>query len=180
MLIPRWQKVPVAALTVRLKDKATNARTALKESVRLFKPETVIGWHQAMVRRKWTFKQGRKPGRPPIDSELEGWILQVARDNPGLGFEKLEGELRKVGLEVSATTIRTVYNDTTCRLRRNAHGRAAPGARFWPITKTSFWRATFLPWRRSRCRPCMCFFSLSMAHARCISRGAPRIQSSSG
>jgi putative transposase len=106
--IPRWQQVPLAALTVRLKDKASNARTALKESVRLFKPATVIGWHQAMVRRKWTFKQGRKPGRPPIDSELEGWILQVARDNPGLGCEKLEGELRKVGLDVSATTIRTV------------------------------------------------------------------------
>jgi putative transposase len=55
-----------------------------------------------------TFRQGKKPGRPPIDSELEGWILQVARDNLGLGFEKLEGELRKLGLEVSATTIRTV------------------------------------------------------------------------
>jgi putative transposase len=91
-----------------MKDKAANARTAVKESVRLFKPETVLGWHQAMVRRKWTFKQGRKPGRPPIDSELEGWILQVARDNPGLGCEKLEGELRKIGLDVSATTIRTV------------------------------------------------------------------------
>ena len=78
------------------------------ESVRLFKPETVIGWHRAAVRRKWTFQQGRKRGRPPVDSELEGWILQVARDNPTLGYDKLEGELRKLGFEVSATTIRTV------------------------------------------------------------------------
>jgi putative transposase len=106
--IPRWQKVPLAALTVQMKDRASNARTALRESVCLFKPATVRGWHQAMVRRKWTFKQGSKPGRPLIDSELEGWILQVARDNPGLGCEKLEGELRKIGLAVSATTIRTV------------------------------------------------------------------------
>jgi putative transposase len=106
--IPRWQKVPLAVLTVRLKNKATNVRTTLTESVRLFKPESMIGWHRELVRRKWTFKQGRKPGRPPIDSELEAWIVQVARDNPGLGFEKLEGELRKIGLEASATTIRTV------------------------------------------------------------------------
>jgi hypothetical protein len=78
--IPRWQKLPLAALTVRLKDKASNAREALADNVRLFKPDTVIGWHRALVRRKWTFKQGRKPGRPPIDSDLDGWILQVARD----------------------------------------------------------------------------------------------------
>jgi putative transposase len=106
--IPRWQKVPLAALTVRMKDKASNAREALAESIRLFKPDTVIGWHRALVRRKWTFKQGRKPGRPPIDREQEAWILQVARDNPTLGYDKLEGELRKLGIEVGATTIRTV------------------------------------------------------------------------
>ena len=106
--IPRWQKVPLAALTVRMKDKASNAREALAESVRLFKPDTVIGWHRALVRRKWTFKQGRKPGRPPIDREQEAWILQVARDNPTLGYDKLEGELRKLGIDVGATTIRTV------------------------------------------------------------------------
>jgi hypothetical protein len=44
-----------------------------------------------------TFKPGRKPGHLSIDSELEGWILQVARDNPMLGYNKLEGELRKLG-----------------------------------------------------------------------------------
>jgi hypothetical protein len=60
------------------------------------------------VRRKWTFKQERKRGRPPLDSELEGWILQVARDNPILGYDKLEGELRKLGFDVGATTICTV------------------------------------------------------------------------
>ena len=38
--IPRWQKVPLAAVAVRMKDKATNAREALAESVRLFKPDT--------------------------------------------------------------------------------------------------------------------------------------------
>jgi putative transposase len=106
--IPRWQKVPLAALAVRMKDKASNAREGLVESVRLFKPDTVIGWHQAMVRRKWTFKQGRKLGRPSINSEQEAWILQVARDNPTLGYDKLEGELRKLGIDVGATTIRTV------------------------------------------------------------------------
>jgi hypothetical protein len=63
--IPRWQKVPSAVLTVRVKDKASNARDGLAESVRLFKPAALIDWHRAIVRRKWIFKQGRKPERPP-------------------------------------------------------------------------------------------------------------------
>jgi hypothetical protein len=55
--IPRWQKVPLAVVALRLKQKASHSRQALEESVRLFKPATVIGWHREAVRRKWTFQQ---------------------------------------------------------------------------------------------------------------------------
>lgn len=50
--IPHWQKVPLAALAMRLKNKAANVQEVLDESMRLFKPETLIGWHRAIVRRK--------------------------------------------------------------------------------------------------------------------------------
>jgi len=63
--IARWQKVPLVTLTERLKEKTTNSHRRLKESLLLFKPDTLKGWHRELVRRKWTFKQGRKPGRPP-------------------------------------------------------------------------------------------------------------------
>jgi len=106
--IPRWQKVPLVAIVLRLKQTTSDARQALEDSVRLFKPATVLGWHRAIVRRKWTFRQEHQPGRPPIDAELEQWILRVARDNPGLGYDKLKGELRKLGFKVSQTTIRIV------------------------------------------------------------------------
>jgi hypothetical protein len=43
-------------LTSRRLLTASNAREALAESVRLFKPDTPIGRHRAIVRRKWTFK----------------------------------------------------------------------------------------------------------------------------
>jgi len=106
--IPRWQKVPLAVLAVRLKERAQQGRVALEARVRLFKPDTVIGWHRAIVQRKWTYRQGQKPGRPPLDAELEHWILLVARENPGLGYEKLVGELRKLGFKVSKTAVSTV------------------------------------------------------------------------
>ena len=41
--IPRWQKVPLAMLAVRLKERARNGRVALETSMRLFRPVTVIG-----------------------------------------------------------------------------------------------------------------------------------------
>jgi hypothetical protein len=91
--IPRWQKVPLVALVLRLKQKTSHARQALEDSVRLFKPATVLDWHREIVRRKWTYQRKSQSGRPPIDAELEQWILRVARDNPGLGYDKLTGEL---------------------------------------------------------------------------------------
>lgn len=103
--IPRWQKVPLAAMAARLKAATAHSHAALTEGIRLFKPDTLLGWHRELVRLKWTFKQGRKPGRPSIDDELERWIVQVALDNPCLGYEKLEGEMKKLGFEVSHTTI---------------------------------------------------------------------------
>jgi hypothetical protein len=62
--IPRWQKVPLAMLVVRLKERTRDGRVALEGSVRLFRPATVVGWHRAIVRRKWIYQQRRKPGRP--------------------------------------------------------------------------------------------------------------------
>jgi putative transposase len=106
--IPRWQKVPLAVVAYRLKQKASHSRQVLEGSIRLSRPATVIGWHREAVRRKWSYQQKGQPGRPPIDAELGQWILPVARDNPGLGYDKLKGELRKLGLRASPTTIRTV------------------------------------------------------------------------
>jgi putative transposase len=141
--IARWQKVPLAVVAVRLKQNARHSRQALEDSIRLFKPATVIGWHRAAVRRKWTYQQKGQPGRPPIDAELEQWILRVARDNPGLGYDKLKGELRKLGWRASPTTIRRCCSDMGFHPRPNGPGREAPGARFSITTKNSFWRAIF-------------------------------------
>ena len=41
--IPRWQKVPLAALAVRVNDKASNAREALADSVGLFQTRHTRG-----------------------------------------------------------------------------------------------------------------------------------------
>lgn len=105
--IPRWQKVPLAALARRLQQVAHQGRTALADRGRLFQPATLIGWHRELVQRTWTI-QPPCPAGPPVTEEVEQWIVRIARENPGLGYEKLEGKLRKLGFQVSKTTIGTV------------------------------------------------------------------------
>src|SRR2546427_11464579 len=48
----------------------------------LVQPETVLGWHRELVRRRWeAFGRRRGPGRPCLDPELQKLILQMAKDN---------------------------------------------------------------------------------------------------
>src|SRR5664280_2125902 len=74
----------------------------------LVTPATLLRWHRELVRRKWTYRRTGRPGRPPIDPGVRAPILRLARENPRWGCVRIEGELRKLGLRVSATTIRTL------------------------------------------------------------------------
>ena len=106
--IAYWQKVPLAVLAHRLKQNSHQAKEKLEATILLFRPATLITWPREAVRRKWTYQQRRKPGRPPTDPELEYWIVRLAKENPGLGYEKLEGELEKLGFTVCPMTVKNV------------------------------------------------------------------------
>jgi transposase InsO family protein len=66
------------------------------------------------VRKKWTYGKKGLPGRPPIDPEVRDLILRIAKENPRWGCVRIGGELQKLGIAVSATTIRTLL--ATARL----------------------------------------------------------------
>ena len=75
----------------------------------LVKPETVLGWHRALVRRKWAAYHGRpQRGRPPISADCRQLIVRMARENPRWGYFRIRGELMKLGHRMAATTIRSV------------------------------------------------------------------------
>ena len=75
----------------------------------LVRPETVLGWHRALVRRQWAAYRGRpRRGRPPLSDECREVIIRMARENPRWGFFRIRGELLKLGQTVAATTIRSV------------------------------------------------------------------------
>jgi putative transposase len=70
-------------------------------------PQTLLRWHRELVRRKWA-QPRRSPGRPPIDSRVRELVLRFAGENPGWGYPRIAGELRKLGLRVSPSTIRRI------------------------------------------------------------------------
>jgi putative transposase len=73
------------------------------------RPETLLRWHRELVRRQWAaFGRRRRPGRPPLTATSRALILQLAQENPGWGYQRIRGELLKLGHSVSATTIRAL------------------------------------------------------------------------
>ena len=89
---------------------AAASRHLARETWRAFlvTPQTVLRWHRELVRRKWVRGTGPRPGRPPLSAATRPLILRFARENPRWGYQRIQGELSKLGLPVSATTIRTL------------------------------------------------------------------------
>jgi putative transposase len=73
----------------------------------LVRPETLLRWHRQLVAKHWTYPH-RAPGRPPIDEEVRELVLRLARENGSWGYVRIVGELRKLGIDVSASFVRNV------------------------------------------------------------------------
>jgi hypothetical protein len=116
----------------------------LEACVVLVKPETVLKWHRELVRRKWTFQRPNVGGRPRLEPDLEALIVRLARENPRMGYDQIQGELLKLGYDLDRITVRNV-------MRRHHRPPA-------PRRGQSSWR-TFLKHYRQKMLACD-FFTL--------------------
>jgi putative transposase len=71
----------------------------------LVKPATLLGWHRRLVAGAWPYPRG--PGRPPLEEDLQALVVRLAREHPRWGYQRIHGALLRLGVQVSATAIRT-------------------------------------------------------------------------
>jgi putative transposase len=81
----------------------------VKWSVFLVTPATLLRWRRWMVAKRWTY--ARRPGRPPIAKERRALIVRLARENPRWGYQRIVGELKGLGIVVSATTVKKILRE---------------------------------------------------------------------
>jgi putative transposase len=84
-------------------------RKALEEVATAALPDTILAWYRRLVARKFDGSRAHRPaGRPPIDKEVEGLIVRMAKENRSWGYDRIVGALANLGYRVSDQTVGNV------------------------------------------------------------------------
>ena len=76
------------------------------DTLRIFKPDTLVRWHRRGFRLYWTWRSRfRRGGRPRVPKEVRNLIRRISQDNPLWGAPRVHGELLMLGVDVSQATV---------------------------------------------------------------------------
>ena len=81
-------------------------RKALEDVANIVKPDTLMGWYQRQVARKFDGSKSRRyPGRPRIDNEIEQLVVRMAKENSDWGYDRIAGAMANLGYRLSDQTV---------------------------------------------------------------------------
>jgi putative transposase len=76
-----------------------------RSAVHMVNPETVVAWHRRGFRLFWTWKSRHRTGRPRVPQDVRALIRELSTANPLWGAPRVHGELQKLGISVSQSTV---------------------------------------------------------------------------
>ncbi len=97
----------------RLSQKAiTINHHILEDVVKIYQPETVLGWHRDLVGKKYdSSENSSKRGPKPISQEFINSILRFADRNPEWGYKRIASVMTYLEMKVSPSTVKRVLDD---------------------------------------------------------------------
>ena len=74
-------------------------------AITIIQPDTIIRWHRTGFRLYWRWKSRSRGGRPKLAMEIRRLIRDMSLANRLWGAPRIHGELLKLGIEVSQSTV---------------------------------------------------------------------------
>ncbi|HEV7935582.1 MAG TPA: integrase core domain-containing protein [Actinomadura sp.] len=68
-------------------------------------PDTLLRWHRRLVVWRWTYSRSLAPGRPSTPVSVTRLVVAMARQNPGWGHRRIQGELARLGHKIAYSTV---------------------------------------------------------------------------
>lgn len=102
---PHWRLKDAERIALAEKGKALGK--LLSDVITIVQPATLLKWHRQLVSKKWdySYRRNLQPGRPPIAAAVKKLVVQLARENPAWGYDRLLGALVNLGYRLSDQTI---------------------------------------------------------------------------
>ena len=100
LLLSEADKATLAEIAHRL------GRKALEEVASAAMPDTILGWYRKLIANKFDGSRFRgSAGRPRVDAETERLVVQMAKENPTWGYDRIVGALANLGQRLSDQTV---------------------------------------------------------------------------
>src|SRR5260370_42427011 len=92
LLLSKGERATLAEIAHRL------GRRALEDVAATATPDTILGWYRKRIANRIDGSKFRRSvGRPKVDQQTERLVVQMARENPIWGYDRIVGALGNLG-----------------------------------------------------------------------------------